>query len=403
MDTNDLQWRSKLFNLSGMSTPVEIVNQVINQAVKLKASDILLEPQEKDVIVRLRVDGVLQAFGVMPYGAYDQVLSRLKVLGNMDVAENRKPQENKIRVDVDGRPYVLRVAIISTNYGQMAAIRVLDMPLFETFEQMGMSAEMAQKVKTNIAGRYGLFLVCGPTGSGKTTTVHASLKHLNNGEVNIMTIEDPVEYIMPGINQIEVSEEVGLDFVKGLRIMLRLNPDIVFVGEIRDQETAKIAVQASLTGHLVVSTIHARNSVGALYRLMDLGIDRTIINYAVRAIVGQRLMRKVCEHCREAYQPAPEEIELYIKEKGAAPGQLMHGKKCELCHMTRYSGRVGVYELLEMNDEIRKMVIAGEGETQFKEGLQGKGFVSMNQEGLKLVDSGITSLREYIRTIYDAR
>jgi len=218
-----------------------------------------------------------------------------------------------------------------------------------------------------------------------------------------MTIEDPIEYIMPGINQIEVGEDVGLDFIRGLRIMLRLNPDIVFVGEIRDQETAKIAVQASLTGHLVVSTIHARNSVGALYRLMDLGVDRTIINYAVRAIVGQRLMRKVCEHCREAYQPTPEEVELYTKEKGAAPGQLVHGKKCELCHMTRYSGRVGVYELLEMNDEIRKMVLAGEGETQFKEGIQGKGFVNMNQEGLKLVDSGITSLREYIRTMYDAR
>jgi len=392
-----------LFNLSGMSSPIEIVDQIISQGVRLLASDILIEPQEKEVLVRFRIDGVLHAFGSMPFGAYDQVLSRLKVLGGMDVSENRKPQESKIRFEVDGHPYVLRVAIISTHFGQMAALRILDMPQFTEFEKMGMSTDLATKIKKNISGRYGLFLVCGPTGAGKTTTVHACLKHLDNGEANIMTIEDPVEYIVPGLNQIEVGSDVGLDFASGLRIMLRLNPDIIFVGEIRDKETAQIAIQASLTGHLVISTIHSRNSVGALYRLMDLGIDRYMINYALRAIVAQRLMRRTCDVCKEIYQPTSEEADFYTKEKGTAPGTLMHGKMCDSCHQTRYKGRVGIYELLEMDDDIRDLVSAGTGETQFRDELKKKNFVSMNQEGIALVDQGTTSLREYIRTVYDAR
>lgn len=392
-----------LFNLSGMSSPIEIVDQVINQGVRLQASDILLEPQEKEVLVRFRIDGVLHVFGTMPYGAYDQVLSRLKVLGGMDVAENRKPQESKIRFEVDGHPYVLRVAIISSHFGQMAALRILDMPQFADFTKMGMSETLANKIKQNVSGRYGLFLVCGPTGAGKTTTVHSCLKYLDNGEANIMTIEDPVEYVVPGLNQIEVGSDIGLDFAGGLRIMLRLNPDIIFVGEIRDAETAKIAIQASLTGHLVISTIHSRNSVGALYRLMDLGVDRYMINYALRAIVAQRLMRRTCDSCKEIYQPTPEEVDFYTKEKGTPPGTLMHGKMCDNCHQTRYKGRVGIYELLEMDDDVRNLVSAGTGETEFRQELKKKNFVSMNQEGLALVDQGTTSIREYIRTVYDAR
>lgn len=391
------------FSLSGMSSPVEIVDQVIGQAVRLSASDILFEPAEKDVAVRLRVDGVLQPFGVMPHGAYDQVLSRLKVLGNMDVTENRKPQESKIRLEIDGHAYVLRAAIVSTNFGQMVALRVLDSPKFTEFAELGMSDKFAERIKKNIAGRYGLFLLCGPTGSGKTTTVHACLKHLNTGGVNIMTLEDPIEYVMPGLNQMQIGDEVGLDFASGLKLILRLNPDIVFVGEIRDAETAKIAVQASLTGHLVISTIHARNSVGALYRLIDLGVDRYMINYALRAIVSQRLMRRICEHCREAYEAKPEDIEIYTAEKGMPPGNLVHGRGCEMCGQTKYRGRVGIYELLEVDDNLRQMITSTAGESEFRSQLAGRGFVGMDQEGLRLVDEGITSLREYIRTMYDAR
>ncbi len=394
---------SDIFNLSGMSSPVEIVDQVIGQAVKLKASDILLEPQEHEVLVRFRVDGVLQTFGVMPHGSYGQVLSRVKVLGNMDVTESRKPQESKIRFDLDGHPYVLRAAIVSTNFGQMAALRVLDLPQFTEFEQLGMSTDLASRIQKNISGRYGLFLVCGPTGSGKTTTVHSCLKHLNNGEVNIMTLEDPVEYVMPGINQIEVGADIGLDFVGGLRMLLRLNPDIVFVGEIRDAETAKIAIQASLTGHLVISTIHGRNSVGALYRLMDLGVDKYMLNYALRAIMSQRLMRRVCEKCREEYKPTAEEVGFYVAEKGVAPGRLVHGGGCDWCHKTRYQGRVGIYELLEVNDDVRKLVFSGAGETVFREEMAKKGFTGMDSEGVRLVDEGVTSIREFVRTLHDAR
>ncbi|HBC72492.1 MAG: Type II secretion system protein E [Candidatus Amesbacteria bacterium GW2011_GWB1_47_19] len=394
---------STLFSLSGMSSPVEIVDQVISQAVRLNASDILLEPQEKEVLVRMRVDGVLQSFGVMPFGSYDQVLSRVKVLGNMDVTENRKPQESKIRFEVDGRPYVLRAAVVSTNFGQMAALRVLDMPDFSDFSQLGMWTEMAEKIKRNISGRYGLFLVCGPTGSGKTTTVHSCLRYLNSGEVNIMTLEDPIEYVVPGINQIEVGEEVGLDFVSGLRTILRLNPDVIFVGEIRDAATAKIAIQASLTGHLVISTIHGRNSVGALYRLVDLGVDKYMVNYALRAIVSQRLMRRVCDHCKEIYTPTPEDVEIYVKEKGSGPGQLIHGRGCELCNKTRYHGRVGIFEMLELDDTVRSLVFTGAGETEFKQELSLRGFRGLTAEGLRMVDEGTTSVKEFVRTMYDAR
>ncbi len=404
MDATDAPMaQSRSFSLSGMSSPVEIVDQVVGAALKLAASDILFEPEEKNVVVRLRVDGVLRQFGDMPHGAYDQVLSRIKVLGNMDVTESRKPQESKIRFDVDGHPYVLRAAIVSTNFGQMVALRVLDTPRFSQFSELGMPVEMGEQIKRNISGRYGLFLVCGPTGSGKTTTVHTCLRHLNTGEVNIMTLEDPIEYVMPGLNQMQIGEDVGLDFVSGLKMILRLNPDIVFVGEIRDAETARIAVQASLTGHLVISTIHARNSVGALYRLMDLGVDKYMINYALRAIVSQRLMRRVCEHCKQLYTPTAQEVVVYSAEKGGPPGNLMHGAGCDLCDQTRYRGRVGIYELLEMNDEMRKLVASVASETEFRKELTRIGFVGMNLQGIRLVDEGVTSLREYIRTMYDAR
>ena len=394
---------TELWNLAAISSPVEIVDQIIGQAIKMHASDILIEPAEKEVVVRLRVDGVLSTYGVMPHGSYDHVVSRLKILGNMDVTESRKPQESKIRFDLEGHPYVLRAAIVSTNFGQMTALRVLDLPQFSEFADLGMSSELASRIKKNVSGRYGLFLVCGPTGSGKTTTVHASLKHLNTGEVNIMTLEDPVEYVMPGINQIEVGPEIGLDFVSGLRMILRLNPDIVFVGEIRDAETAKIAIQASLTGHLVISTIHGRNSVGALFRLLDLGVDKYLLSYALRAILSQRLMRRVCEKCREPYQPTAEEVELYREEKGALPGQVWHGRGCEWCHNTRYKGRVGIFELLEMSDEVRKLAFANATEKEFRLKMKEKGFEGMNAEGVRLVEEGVTSLREFLRTMYDAR
>ncbi|TSC85363.1 MAG: type IV pilus assembly protein PilB [Microgenomates group bacterium Gr01-1014_16] len=392
-----------VFNLSGMSSPVVIVDQVIAEAIKTGASDILLEPEEKSVKVRFRVDGVLQTYGEMVHGAYEQVVSRIKVLGNMDVTESRKPQEAKIRVDIEGHPYVLRAAIVSTNFGQMAALRVLDVPRYSDFLQLGMGVELADRIKKNISGRYGLFLVCGPTGAGKTTTVHACLRYLNDGEVNVMTIENPVEYVMPGINQIEVGEGIGMDFASGLRLILRMNPDIVFVGEIRDVETAKIAIQASLTGHLVISTVHARNSVGALFRLLDLGVDRYMANYALRAILSQRLMRRICENCRQEYVPTEAEEEFYSRETGKKPVNQFTGGKCDTCQQTGFKGRVGVFELLEMDDDLRELVISRAGESQFREKLAGKNYKAMNGEGMALVDSGVTSLREFIRTMEDAR
>src|SRR3990172_3364654 len=400
----DTQYGPGVFSLSGMSSPVEIVDQVISEAAKRGASDILLEPQEHEVAVRLRVDGVLQLYGTMSYGSYDQVLSRIKVLGNMDVTENRKPQEAKIGFETgDKHAYVLRAAVVSTNFGQMAALRVLDLPRFSGFTDLGLSNEMEEQIKKNVSGRYGLFLVCGPTGSGKTTTVHTCLKYLNTGGVNIMTIEDPIEYVIPGINQIEVGPEVGLDFAGGLRMLLRLNPDIVFVGEIRDSETAKIAVQASLTGHLVISTVHARNSVGAIYRLLERGVDRDMVNNSVRAILAQRLMRKICVQCKEEYSPDPDEIKVYERERGKPPGVLARGRGCEVCKNSQYKDRVGIFEMMQMDDGIRELVTRAAGETEFNNQLLERGFETMNDQGWKLVDGGATSLSEYIRIMFDAK
>ncbi len=394
---------SDLLQLSSMSSPVEIVDLVFAQAVRLKASDILFEPQEKTTLVRFRVDGVLTTFGEMPPGTYTQVLTRVKVLGNMDVTESRKPQESKIRFDIEGHPYVCRVAIVTTNFGQMIVFRVLDIPEFSEFAQLGMLPEMGKMMQESIAGRYGLFLVAGPTGSGKTTTVHTCLRYLNNGEMNIMSIEDPVEYIMPGVNQIEVGQEIGLDFVSGLRMILRLNPDVVFVGEIRDAETARVAIQASLTGHLVISTIHSRNSAGALYRLMDLGVDRYMINYAVRGILSQHLMRRVCDHCKTAVAPTEEGKKLMQKEIGDTNFQLFTGKGCDWCVQTGYKGRVGVFEMLKMDDKVRDLVLAGGTEEEFRKKLVESGFADLNTEGIRLVKNGATTIKEYLRTMYDSR
>lgn len=390
-------------DLSGLSTPTQILDQVINQAARSNASDILIQPQEKEVLVRLRVDGMLSVFGQMPIGSYEQLLSRVKVLANIDISENRKPQEGKIKLNIGSRDYVLRVAIITTNFGQMVTMRVLSLPEFTEFESLGMNPELVENVKKNITGRYGLFLVCGPTGSGKTTTIHSCLKYLDTGELNIMTVEDPIEYEVSGLNQIEVDYGIGMDFVSCLRTILRLSPDVIFIGEIRDAETARVAIQASLTGHLVISTIHSRTSVGAIYRLLDLGIERHVLNYALRGILSQRLLRKVCEHCRQPYAPTKSEIDFYAKEKGSPPLALVHGTKCDFCRQTRYSGRVGTYELLEMNDSIRDLLLANPSETEFSAKLKDQGFKTMQQAGLELVDSGVTSIREYIRTIYDAR
>jgi len=394
---------SPAFDLSGLSTPTQILDQVINQAIHLKASDILIQPQEKEVLVRFRVDGLFQTFGQMPIGSYDQLLSRVKVLGNMDIAENRKSQEGKIKLNVGSRDYVLRVAIVSANFGQMVTMRVLSLPEFTEFDSLGMNPELIENVKRNITGRYGLFLVCGPTGSGKTTTIHSCLKYLNQGDVNIMTAEDPIEYEVSGINQIEVDYGIGMDFISSLRTILRLSPDVIFIGEIRDAETARVAIQASLTGHLVISTIHSRTSVGAIYRLLDLGIEKHILNYALRAILSQRLLRKVCEHCRQPYAPTKSELDFYTKEKGSPPRALVHGEKCDFCHQTRYSGRVGTYELLEINDQIRDLLLTDPSEVEFSAKIKEQGFKCMQQVGLELVDNGTTSIREYIRTVYDAR
>lgn len=391
------------FNLSSLSSPVVIVDQVIAEAVKRKASDILFEPAEDTVVVRLRIDGYLQAMGDMAPGAYSQALARIKVLGNMDVAENRKPQEAKIRIEVDNHQYVLRVAIVTTNFGQMCALRLLDLPEYNQLSSLGMPATLVERVKQNITGRYGLFLVCGPTGSGKTTTVHACLQHLNVGDVNIMSIEDPVEYVVPGVNQLEVRHESGVDFVTGLRYILRLDPDVVFVGEIRDSETARTAIQAALTGHLVISTIHSRNSIGALYRLIDLGVDKYMINYALRAIVAQRLVRRVCDHCKQPYTPLATEVAAFQSETGRPLSVSMKGIGCEWCNKTGFAGRVGMFELLEMDEVIRKAVSDGVGEQEIRERVKSSGFVSMGSEGGMLVEQGITSLPEFLRTTFDAK
>jgi type IV pilus assembly protein PilB len=380
------------------SPVVKLVNLLIQEAIKARASDIHIEPFGDRVRVRYRIDGVLVERDSPPRRLQAPLTSRIKIMGNIDISEKRRPQDGRIKMSVQGNHFDLRVSILPTVHGQSTVMRILDRGSIQvSIKDLGFSDDDHKRFQSIIKRPNGIFLVTGPTGSGKTTTLYAALNELNRPDRKIITAEDPVEYYLPGINQVEVKHLIGLDFSRIIRAMLRQAPNIILVGEIRDKETAEIAVQASLTGHLVFSTLHTNDAPSAITRLGDIGVPPFLIASSVIAIMAQRLVRLVCPKCKESYTPPPAEL----KAAGYTPEQLKgaqfaRGQGCNYCHHTGYRGRKGIFEMMAMNAGIREMTFQREPSQQIRRKARQTGMRTLLEDGLNKALRGITTLDEVL-------
>jgi type IV pilus assembly protein PilB len=378
---------------------IRLVNQMIARAIEEGASDVHFEPQAKQLLVRARVDGVMRKLGVVPKTMQLAVTSRLKIMGELDIADKRSPQDGRVSIRLGGQPMDLRIAVLPTTYGEQVVLRILQRGNGRLgLDDLGMNPDALEAFRRAVRQPYGAVLACGPTGSGKTTTLYAALDYLNDAERVLMTIEDPVENQIPGINQIEVTPKSGLTFGRGLRTILRSDPDVMLVGEIRDEETARIAVQAAMTGHVVLTTLHAHNAAASIARLKDMGVEPSLLATSINCIVAQRLARRLCHECREAYQPDPEEMRELGLEHGHGLTVYRHGG-CVSCAGTGYAGRVAVYEVLNVNGRIRRL-IEGTTEEIFAAAVE-EGMITLRQDGLRLVLEGVSSLEEIRRVTGD--
>jgi general secretion pathway protein E len=383
-------------------TPIaRAVELIVRQAVQDKASDIHIEPQVNQLRVRYRIDGVLHDAMSLPMRVHAPIISRIKVLSNLNIAERRRPQDGQFSVTVGGSSVDIRVATINTIYGEMAVLRVLDKSVsVKGLDELGFMPDMGEHYERVIHSPWGILLIAGPTGSGKTSTLYASINQLDKDENKIITIEDPVEYRFDGISQVQVNRQAGLSFASGLRAAMRLDPNIILVGEIRDQETASTAVQASLTGHLVLSSIHANDTVGAILRLVDLGVEPFLVTSSLLAVVSQRLVRRVCTHCR-TLKPVPEiERLVYEREVGESRAEFYHGVGCNYCADTGYRGRVAVFELLILDDELRRLVLRSANTDEIRQAALTSGMRSMLCDGMLKVREGVTTPSEVLKNIF---
>ncbi|MFF2176821.1 GspE/PulE family protein [Lysinibacillus sp. NPDC058147] len=377
---------------------VRLVNQIIANGVAQRASDIHFDPQETELRVRYRVDGVLRTERSLPKHMQNVVLARIKIMGNLNITENRIPQDGRIKTNVNFRPVDIRLATLPTVYGEKVVMRILDLTnAANDIEKLGLSVCNETLFRKMIAHPNGIMLITGPTGSGKSSTLYAALTHLNEEGVNIITVEDPVEYQLDGINQIQVKEEVGLTFAVGLRSILRQDPDIVMIGEIRDLETAQIAVRASLTGHLVLSTLHTNNAVESISRLHDMGIEPFLLSSSLIGIMAQRLVRKVCRDCAEPYVFTTRELE--ILEENGIEG-VTHGRKgrgCPACNHTGYRGRMAIHEILPVDRQVKDMILSRMGDMVLQDYMKQKGYHTLLVDGLLKVVAGQTTTSEILR------
>jgi len=388
-------------DLIAQAPVVRAVNLLVSQAVKDRASDIHLEPQQDHLRVRYRIDGILHDTLSLPLSVHGPLVSRVKVLANMNIAERRRPQDGHFSISADGTEVDIRVATADTSWGEMAVLRVLDKSIsVMDLPELGFLPDSLETYRDLIRSPYGMLLASGPTGSGKTTTLYATINQLDSRERNIITIEDPVEYRFANINQMQVNPQANITFASGLRATMRLDPDVILVGEVRDRETASIAIQAALTGHLVLSTVHANDAVGALFRLMDLGVEPFLLTSAMVGIVAQRLVRRVCPHCRILREGTEEEQLAYEKEIGEKRTKFYHGTGCNFCAMTGYYGRMGVYEILVMSEEIRRLVLQGAGSDVIKTKAVEEGMMSMWRDGMLKVKEGLTTPSEVLRNVF---
>ncbi len=381
---------------------VQVVTMILTQAQRDRASDVHIEPMDALVRVRFRIDGVLHDVVTLPTSMGGAVTSRLKVLAGMNIVERRRAQDGQFTATVEGRDIDVRVASTGTIAGEKMVLRLLDTSISSfRLSELGMSPQTFQVYSAMVRSPYGMVICAGPTGSGKTTSLYATMSQLNGTERNIMTIEDPVEYVVPSINQIQINEQAGIDFAGGLRSILRQDPDIILVGEIRDSETARIAAQAALTGHFVLSSLHATDSTAALLRFLDLGIEPYVVASAVAGVLSQRLLRRTCDQCRRPYQPTPEELAYFVQAGGRLPVDgLTHGEGCTFCAGSGYQDRVGVYELLRMTPAMRALIGTGPTYEAIRDLAAEEGTLSLRQEGVQLIEQGVTTIAEVIRGIY---
>lgn len=379
---------------------VRALDLIITQAVRDRASDIHVEPQAAGVRIRYRIDGILHDIMNLPRSAINPLISRIKILGGMDITERRRPQDGQFSVRVGNRDVDVRAATIDTSYGETAVLRLLDRSatLFDLID-LGFQPNVYSRYSEMLRSSFGMMLVSGPTGAGKTTTLYASINQLDAQEHNIMTIEDPIEYRFDGIKQIQVNERAGLTFPGALRAMMRLDPDIILVGEIRDSETALTAVQAALTGHLVMTSIHANDAASVPFRLVNLGVEPYLISTVVVGVVAQRMVRNTCPHCAERYQPAPEEMAAYRSEMGDDDVVMYKGVGCNFCSNTGFLNRSGVFELLHFNGAIRDLLQAGGGVSDIRRQAMKDGMITMRHNGMEKVKEGKTTPAEVMRQI----
>lgn len=376
---------------------VRLVNQMIQQAVSLRASDIHVDPGENNLSIRYRIDGTLRTERIIPKQMQGYITARLKIMAKLNIAERRLPQDGRIKMQFDYKMVDIRVSSLPTMHGEKIVLRLLDLSTgVKSVDSLGFSEGNAGAFQEMISKPYGILLITGPTGSGKTTTLYAALNQLNTESANIITIEDPVEYQLEGVNQVHVNPAIGLTFAAGLRSILRQDPNIVMVGEIRDTDTAEIAVRASLTGHLVLSTLHTNDAISTISRLRDMGIEPYLIASSLLGVVAQRLVRKICPDCHEERKPTEQES-IMLRRYGLPDHVIYHGRGCGSCNNTGYRGRIAIHEVLTINDHLRQLITESASIEELRAAGTAKGMVQLMEDGFLKVSKGITTLQEVIR------
>jgi len=403
---HDLEGTQDILDQDSEAPIIRLVNSVLSQAVRDRASDIHLEPFERSLKVRYRIDGVLHEVLSPPKRLQSSITSRLKIMADLNIAERRLPQDGRITIRVRNREVDIRVSVIPTAFGERMVLRLLDKSsTMLDLEDIGFAKDLLETYNRLIHRSNGIILVTGPTGSGKTTTIYGTLHRINSPEVNILTVEDPIEYQLNGIGQVQVNPKIDLTFANGLRSFLRQDPDIIMVGEIRDRETAEIAIQASLTGHLVFSTLHTNDAASAVTRLLDMGVEPFLISSSVLAMMAQRLVRLLCPACREAITPSPEtlrELGLTVEDYARQGGQCYRAHGCNACHGTGYRGRTGIYELLVMDDSIRALIMQQTNASTIKTAALQRGMRTLLQDGAWKVLQGHTTAEEVLRVTQES-
>jgi type IV pilus assembly protein PilB len=389
--------------IAGQSPVIRLVNYVVFNAVKEGASDIHIEPAERCMRVRFRIDGRLYKSLEVPSHLLNAVTSRIKIMASMDISERRLPQDGRVHVLLDGRKIDLRVSTFPTSRGEKTVIRILDTRAISlNLEDLGFAEDILSKFQESIRVPNGIILVTGPTGSGKTTTLYAALNAVSSMENNVCTVEDPIEYHLPLINQFQVQEKIGLTFSKALRTLLRQDPDVIMVGEVRDEETARTAIQAALTGHLVLSTLHTNDAPSAITRMVNMGVEPYLIGAALNAVLAQRLVRCICPKCRQTYEP-PRTLRKALERMGCESDTLYKGVGCRACRNTGFKGRIGIHELLLVTDELRDAVVSNPGINHLRGIAARTGLISLQRDGFRKVREGITTIEEILHVTGEVR